>query len=276
MTESILTKHTRQPKIYVDVPSEFRYCDDQAYTGSSKDVPVFSMTGANEIMMRNPEALLNGKAIEDLIQSCIPSINDAGAMSIIDIEFLLIAIRIATYGEIYKKSSVCPHCRETNSHELELGVYIDSYSRKKFIDKVDIEGLVFHLVPHPYRVSTQIQQLLFQAQRSIAQLSTNTDITEEQRSSLEESINNTLEEINKQNIIDQVLKIETPDGFEDQRDVIKDFILNQDRMFYKRLRDVTVENTKEWDLPKLDLVCGGCGKDYTDFFTMDDSNFFVE
>lgn len=276
MSTSILDKHKRQPKIFVDVPSEFRYCSAEAYSGSSKEVPVYSMTGANEIMMRNPEALLNGNAVKHLIETCIPSINDAGLLSIIDIEFLLIAIRIASYGDTYKKTTICPHCGETNSHDLALGPYIDSYNSKKFTDKVTIEGLTFQVRPHSYDTQTEIQQLLFQAQRAIAQLQTDTSLPEEQRKEIEKKINSTLEDINKQNIVDQVYSIEDEDGAETDRTAIKEFILNQDRMFYRKLREVAIENTKVWDLPELDLNCGGCNEKYTEIFTMDDASFFGE
>jgi len=276
VSDSILNKHRRQPKIYVDVPSEFRYCDEKAYSGTSKEVPVYSMTGANEIMMKNPEALLNGEAVKNLIQSCIPSINNTGLLSSIDVEFLLMAIRIATYGETYKKSSTCPHCEEVNTYDINLSSYIDSYATKEWVDNVTVDDLTFYIRPHNYDKFTQLQKLIFQAQRTIAQLATIENISEDERLKLESDVVNTLEDINKQNIIEQVYMIKTPEGEETNAEIARNFVLEEDRKYFQALKELTVKNTKVWDVPDLELTCGSCGKEYTSIFAMDDSNFFAE
>lgn len=274
--ESILTKHKRQPKIYVDVPSEFRFMDSSNSSDISfKELPVYSMTGANEIAMKTPEALLNGQAVKDLIQSCIPSIKNAGQLSSIDMEFLLIAIRIASYGSTYSKSSVCPHCNESNSHDLELGKFIDDYAHREFIDHVVIDGLKFYIKPLTYDEWTEIQTSLFQANRTMYQLTEQTEMSEEQKKEITDSVYNIIQSINQRNVLYQVYKVKDGDEEETNINAIRSFILEEDRKFFNGIEQAIKKNTKAWDLPKLDLTCGGCEEKYTSIFSMDDSNFFA-
>ena len=47
----------------------------------------------------NTDALLNGQSVVDVVQSCVPSIKNAWAVPTIDMDALLVAIRMATFGE---------------------------------------------------------------------------------------------------------------------------------------------------------------------------------
>lgn len=274
--ESILNKHKRQPKIYVDVPSEFKFMDNKAVPGVSfKELSVYSMTGGDEIALKTPEALLNGVAIKNLIQSCVPSIKDAGELSSIDIEFLLIAIRIASYGNDFSKGSVCPHCQEDNNHDLELSNFIDEYGRKEFVDNVTINNLKFYIRPLTYNEWTEIQTSLFQANRTMYQITEQPDMSEEKKDEITKSVFTIIQSINQRNVLYQVYKVKDGEEEETNLNAIRAFILEEDRTYFNGIEDLIKINTATWDLPKLDLTCGGCEKEYKSVFSMDDSNFFV-
>lgn len=274
--ESILNKHKRQPKIYVDVPSQFKFLESSAFSGASfKELPVYSMTGADEIAMKTPEALLNGEAVKNLIGSCIPSIAKPGQLSSIDIEFLLLAIRIASYGNTYNKSSVCPHCSEANTHDLELDKFIDYYNKKTFKDTVSVNGLKFYLRPLTYDEWTEMQTSLFQANRTMYQITENPDMPEEERDAITKSVYNIIQSINQRNVLYQVYKVKDGDDEETDINAIRSFIMEEDRSYFNGIEALIKENTATWDLPKLDLTCGGCEEPYTSILTMDDANFFA-
>ena len=57
---SFLEKHKRQPKIFIDLPSNGQFYDesviqDQQYT----QLPVFGMNTMDEIMLKTPDALFS-------------------------------------------------------------------------------------------------------------------------------------------------------------------------------------------------------------------------
>ena len=96
-----LRKYFRQPKVYITLPSKGKfYADGAIELPESGEFPVFAMTAKDELTMKTPDALLNGQATVDVIKSCIPAIKNPWSMPSIDLDAVLIAIRIATYGEM--------------------------------------------------------------------------------------------------------------------------------------------------------------------------------
>ena len=73
-----LTKFFRQPAIYLKLPSNGAFWPNDAIelplTG---EIPVYPLTTKDEIILRTPDALLNGEGVVEVIQSCCPSIKDA-------------------------------------------------------------------------------------------------------------------------------------------------------------------------------------------------------
>lgn len=95
-----LASFFRQPKIYVSLPSKGMFWTKESLEMTENgELPVYAMTAKDEIMLKTPDALISGQATVDVIQSCIPAIKDAWKMPSIDLDTILVAIRIATYGE---------------------------------------------------------------------------------------------------------------------------------------------------------------------------------
>jgi hypothetical protein len=95
-----LASFMRQPKIYIRLPSNGQFWPAGSLEMSENgELPVFSMTAKDELMLKVPDAVMSGQAVVDVIQHCIPNIKNAWMVPSIDIDVLLIAIRLATYGE---------------------------------------------------------------------------------------------------------------------------------------------------------------------------------
>ena len=60
----------------------FRYQDysDDVLDTSIEEHPVLPMTAKDELIMKNPDALLNGDAVIQVIESCVPTIKNAMAL----------------------------------------------------------------------------------------------------------------------------------------------------------------------------------------------------
>ena len=71
--ESPLKKYSRQPKIYINLPSGGKfYNQDVLYGDTYTELAVYSMTANDEILYKTPDALINGRATAEAIKSCIP------------------------------------------------------------------------------------------------------------------------------------------------------------------------------------------------------------
>ena len=94
-----LKKYYRQPKQFVKLPSGYKfYSEGSIQVPESGEVAVYPMTAKDELLLKTPDALLNGEATVSVIQSCIPSIKNAWEMPSIDCDAALMTIRMATYG----------------------------------------------------------------------------------------------------------------------------------------------------------------------------------
>ena len=157
----------RQPKIYIRLPSGGAYWPAGSLAiPENKEFAVYSMTAKDELAFKTPDALMNGQAVVDVIQSCIPSIKNAWATPNIDLDLILVAIRIATYGEMMEISHVVPGTTETVEHSIDLRVMLDQLSVNQWEDAVEInEFLTCFVRPLTYKHITQTGLKTFETQR---------------------------------------------------------------------------------------------------------------
>ena len=96
-TNNPLRQYFRQPAIYIKLPSQGKYYPPGTLNSSvTGEYPVYPMTAIDEITYRTPDAMFNGQATVNVIQSCVPDIKDAWQMQAIDMDTVLVAIRIAS------------------------------------------------------------------------------------------------------------------------------------------------------------------------------------
>ena len=58
-----LSKYFRQPKIYLRLPSKGKfYSPGSLVMTESGELPVYAMTAKDELLIKTPDALLNGEA----------------------------------------------------------------------------------------------------------------------------------------------------------------------------------------------------------------------
>ena len=162
---SFLEQHKRQPKIFIDLPSKGHFYDesviqDQQYT----QLPVFGMNTMDEIMLKTPDALFSGESTAKIIQSCIPLIKDPWRIIGFDLDYILLAIRMATYGNTMPITTTCPKCDEETTSDIQLQKMMDKIDGGKLVNQVQIKELTFHLRPLTYKETTHFSQQHFTLQ----------------------------------------------------------------------------------------------------------------
>lgn len=65
---------------------------------SDGEVHVFPMTAYDEIIFKTPDMLLSGKAIDEVFTRCIPQVIKPRELLSKDVDFLITALRVITYG----------------------------------------------------------------------------------------------------------------------------------------------------------------------------------
>lgn len=119
-----LAKHFRTFRKFVQIPSaNTKFLDKESIVFDNeerKEVGVMPMTAADEILFKNPDALLNGEAVMLVIKSCVPAIKDPGKLLASDIDFLLVAIKSVSVDTLHPIEAKCPKCGEENKFEINL------------------------------------------------------------------------------------------------------------------------------------------------------------
>jgi hypothetical protein len=131
-----LTQYFRQPAIHIRLPSQGKfYPQGTLAMPPNGELPVLPMTSVDEITYRTPDALFNGSATVSVIQSCIPAIRDPWNMPSTDMDAVLVAIRIASYGHGMDISTTCPACEEAEDVTVDLRRVNDSLSVGNYDEK---------------------------------------------------------------------------------------------------------------------------------------------
>ena len=270
---SPLAKYLRQPKLYISLPSGGNwYAKNNLET--AEELEVYSMTANDEINLKTPDGLYSGKVVTKTIQNCIPGINDAWMIPMVDFDYIMAAIRLASYGEHIQIDSVCTSCKNKDTYQIEVQNILNHLESVEFVSEVRVEDFIFRLRPLYYKEATELNKISSFVQRALQQtIPKITDDEERQNTidSLYEQINNATSNA----LTTCVTEIVTPDGdVETHPQFIKEFILNSDPKFYNTIENQYRENNKKLKLPESEVECGECEHKYKIAANLDYSNFF--
>lgn len=273
---SFLQKHSRQPKLYIDLPSNGRYYPDGVLVDDmATNLPVFGMTANDEIMIKTPDALFAGEATVQVIKNCIPNITNPWKMPTIDIDHCLIAIRMATYGNNMPMSTKCPKCGTENQVDLNLNVLIEQASSKIFQSEVQINDLTFLLNPLDYETQTSLQKRLYETQRQISSIPK--EWSDEEKQTQVTKLLKASTVLQVETIMSFVEKITDGDNEETSQEEIQNFLTQGDAIYFNKLKEIVEKIRKDWDKKVIENVCTNeeCMEVFNFSVTLDYANFFV-
>lgn len=227
----------RQPKIYIRLPSNGEFWENGGLEQTENgEYPVFSMTAQDELKLKIPDALMNGQAVVDVIQHCVPNIKNAWAIPNIDMDVLLIAIRIATYGE---KMNVPIKLGEDvdYEYELDLRLVVDQLMNSITWDPtVQVnENLVVHVRPITYKTMTQGALQTFETQK-IIQIVNDESVPEEEKLKIFKESFAKLNKLTLGVITESIFNIESSNGATSDRKHIQEFMDNVDKEIFDKVK----------------------------------------
>ena len=268
-----LFKHFRQPALYINLPSKGKFWPENLIdVPVSGDIPVFPMTVKDEITIKTPDALMNGSGVVDVIQSCCPNIKDAWRTPAIDLDTLLIAIRIASYGEILDIDTECPNCKTENTHAVDLRVVIDSLNTPDY-DPVIIDDLKFQFKPQTF-MDLNNNNLLQYEQQKLVNTITNSELSDERKVEEFQKIFPKLTELNVLAITNSIESITVGETVVVTEEHIKEFINNCDRKIYSEIKTEAERLASQAKIKPFDLQCVNCQHEYQSEVIFEQSNFF--
>jgi hypothetical protein len=271
-----LSNYFRQPKLYIKLPSHGEFYAEGSLDRSDIDeYAVYAMTAKDELMFKTPDALMNGQATVEVIKSCVPAIKNPWQMPSIDLDAVLIAIRLATYGENLDVSSSCPSCGHLNDYILNLLQYLDTVTNFNYQSSVPVGELMVNIRPYSYKElnKTALKTL---EQQKIFQIVNDESMPDEEKVAKFGDSFVKLTQLTVDTVIGCIQSIDTPDGNVSNQDMIKEFIENAPSDVFTKISEHITEMKDSMSLKVQNVECTECQHQWNVDVSMDQTNFFAK
>lgn len=273
MSQNPLEQYFRQPKIYINLPSLGMYSPSGTHDGSVENIPVYSMTGMDEIIIKTPDALMSGESNIRIIESCCPSIKNARNLSSLDSNIIFAAIRIATYGNNLEVTNTCEKCDTVNDYELDIMKIIDFYTNKKYDNRIVVGDLVIKTQPLTFRQSMEFNIKNFEVQQQLFQ--TDKIESNEEKQKIIDKLWNEFAQTQHKLYTLSIESVETPTQTVNERGHIEEWISNCDSLITDKIKTHLNKLKLDWEIPKFPVECNNCAAKSELTIDLNYSNFFL-
>lgn len=277
MTQS-LSDFYRSREIYVKLPTNGVYYKNLKNLSVDGELGVMPMTNRDEVMLKVPDTLYNGAAIFELIKSIAPDIEDPYELKIPDLDVIILATRVASYGEQLEVSATCPHCAKTNEYSVDLTGILAGIKSIPQDDELEINNLTVKLQPNSVKSITARGMSLSKTNAAIMQMRNQND----QELLKTDQFKELLESISAAEIVtvaDAIQYVRTPDGTEisDMQEIVN-WITNSTSYVYKQLRKAVNSMNDSGVKKTFTYTCGNedCEKTFENDIELNPTFFFSD
>lgn len=276
MSNNPLTQYFRQPAIYIKLPSNGdHYPPGTIDMPANGELPVYPMTAVDEITYRTPDALFNGQAVVNVIESCVPNIKDGWAVPAQDVDTLLIAIRIASYGHSMEVETTCPSCKEDANYGVDLRRMLDQIKAPNYAESLRYRDMEIFFKPMSYRNLNDNNAMQFEEQRILTMLP-NAEVPDEEKVSALSSALKKITEITVRALSQSIGAVKTPTALVSEPEYIEEMLKQCDRQLFNAIRDHIIKIKSEAEIQPLKFKCVKCSHDYDQQITLDMTSFFAD
>ena len=283
MTENTnpLNKYFRQPALYVALPWGTDYPPHVVTPTETDELGIMPMTAKDEIRFKTPDALMNGQGVVDVIESCCPSIKDAWQIKSYDLDTILIAIRIATYGETMEINFNVPGANENVSHTINLPALLEQIKAQKIDTEFTLkDGLKIKVRPLTYKDMTATSLQTFQQQKMYGAIQ-DSQLSDEEKATRFNDAFAKLTELNSSILLKNLASVTMTDGTEvTDSTQIKEFVDNTNAALINEIEQKVIALRSQGAVRPLKLkateeqIKKGAPASYEVPVTFDTSNFF--
>ena len=269
-----LRQYFRQPAIYIELPSQGKFYPQGALNmPQTNKLPVYPMTAIDEITYRTPDALFNGQATVNVIQSCVPDIKNAWSIPSMDVDTVLVSIRIASYGHEMGFSTQCPACQHVSDQSIDLRNVLDSMRPVDYAKPITSGDMEIFFRPMSYQNMSDNNQLQYENQKLLQNIPESATSETDKMSALSKA----LQEVTAMTVkalAQSIAMVKTPTAMVSEPEFIEELLKNCDRKLFNEIRDYIVTNKAQSEMQPIKLTCPECKHEYQQTVTLDMSSFF--
>ena len=269
-----LRQYFRQPVIYIELPSQGKFYPQGALNmPQTNKLPVYPMTAIDEITYRTPDALFNGQATVNVIQSCVPDIKNAWSIPSMDVDTVLVSIRIASYGHEMGFSTQCPACQHVSDQAIDLRNVLDSMRPVDYAKPITSGDMEIYFRPMSYQNMSDNNKLQYENQKLLQNIPNGAGTDVDKMSALSKA----LQEVTAMTVkalAQSIAMVKTPTAMVSEPEFIEELLKNCDRKLFNEIRDYIVTNKAQSEMQPIKLTCPECKHEYEQTVTLDMSSFF--
>ena len=269
-----LRQYFRQPAIYIELPSQGKFYPQGALNmPQTNKLPVYPMTAIDEITYRTPDALFNGQATVNVIQSCVPDIKNAWGIPSMDVDTVLVSIRIASYGHEMGFSTQCPACQHVSDQAIDLRNVLDSMKPVDYAKPITSGDMEIYFRPMSYQNMSDNNKLQYENQKLLQNIPDGAGTDVDKMSALSKA----LQEVTAMTVkalAQSIAMVKTPTAMVSEPEFIEELLKNCDRKLFNEIRDYIVTNKAQSEMQPIKLTCPECKHEYEQTVTLDMSSFF--
>lgn len=271
-----LKQYFRQFKTYISLPSgTSRYPAGTINFTDNGEVGVMPMTGRDELILKNPDALLNGEAVVEVIRSCVPSVQNVKILLSNDIDALITAIRHATYNDKLETDVRCPECRHENHFKMDLQYALSNMTYLEPEYSVTLQtGLKVVVRPYSYTEMLQSLQSQFE-QGKVGRAIENDSLTDDERLRILGTAFKKMSTATFDMLAASVVSIQdqTNDLVVTDKNYIKEFLLDTETKEITLIKDLVEEINQVGVKKNFQAVCEKCSHEWENEIDFNPVNF---
>ena len=277
MSDNPLKSYVRTPKLQVLLPSRGKWGDAETASKITGEIPVYPMTSKDEVMIKNPDALLNGESVASVLKSCT-GIENVYDLTNNDVEFLLVAIRYATNGNEMEIDAVCPNDQHVNRVAVDLERILDSVEEMDKTYQTKLEnGLKVNLRPMSFKNAQRLSLNAFQASTTLQTIN-DAKLPQTERIKVFNKSFEAIADLAVETMIDSIVSVIVPEGDEEKtvtdKKFIGEWVKGMTSAEAKHIQTKLDDINKEGFDHSYNVVCEECGTKFKTSIEFNVSNFF--
>lgn len=198
-------------------------------------------------------------------------------MPIVDLDAVLLGIRLATYGPEMEFTTACPHCNTKAEKALNVSILLDKIVAGDWTHPIKYNGLEITLKPQTYKDFNDNNLMNFDEQR-LLQVMQNDTMDEDEKVKKFDEMFAKLVATGISQVSKNIASIKTAEGvIVDNTDFIREFLDNCEKGIWNAIKERLDSIRRENNYNEIALTCENeqCGKDFIAPFVFEQSNFFV-
>lgn len=279
MSTNPLQKYFRKPAIYIKLPTGGKFNPEISQTVLD-EIGVCPMTAIDEITMKNPDALLNGEALINIIKSCVPDIPNPRKISNIDAEALYLAIQYATYGSDMTHTHTCEKCENKNDFNIDINYILNRMPEIEEVDPVEWNELKINIRPATVESITRLAIIELEQKKIVANIKIHAgdDANEAESTSIARTLYSSFRKIAELNVdlLSNVIdSIESPEGIVTDNEMIRDFLNNIPSSVVDEIHEKSrLVSKRPKEASQFEFVCPECEHKQQVVLEVNPVNFF--